>query len=80
MLHFSFICALLSRRVCCLGPCLVHTVFSFGDRVDCVSDYEQEMVQCEKQGVYLTPDMYAIGLVVAISVGYIFVCLSKCPF
>ena len=32
----------------------------FGDRVDCVSDYEQEMVQCEKQGVYLTPDMYEL--------------------
>ena len=36
----------------------------FGDRVDCVSDYEQEMVQCEKQGVYLTPDMYVVKLLV----------------
>ena len=25
-----------------------------------MSDYEQEMVQCEKQGVYLTPDMYEL--------------------
>jgi hypothetical protein len=36
----------------------------FGDRVDCVSDYEQEMVQCERQGVYLTPDMYVVKLLV----------------
>lgn len=36
----------------------------FGDRIDCVSDFEVEMVQCQTQGVYLTPDMYIVKLLV----------------
>lgn len=36
----------------------------FGDRIDCVSDFEVEMTQCQAQGVYLTPDMYIVKLLV----------------
>jgi len=36
----------------------------FGDRIDAVSDYELEMVQCQAQGVYLTPDLYIVKLLV----------------